>query len=301
MTELLSEPVESILGFVMVVIFVLLVCGIVSEEMRIQRIREDKERRQREREEAECRWRIEMVNRTSTKYQDLLKINARYRFNNQIKTCYECKANVNSKAQYDRFDYDEFLKSRIEDQLPVFENVIAAIEHNRKLYQWYHTETTAVLSRRTDALALPMPEDVYTEIENDLCSSVVIEPVLDMYVKCSVSYVSPQGRNAYQDYQLFSYDQVVWKLNEVKKKLERRETGEYQRKKMTDSIRYDVLKRDGFKCVLCGRSAQDGVKLHVDHILPVSKGGKTEMSNLRTLCQTCNMGKRDKYDESGWN
>ena len=53
---------------------------------------------------------------------------------------------------------------------------------------------------------------------------------------------------------------------------------------MTDSLRYDVLKRDGFRCVICGRTAEDGVKLHVDHIKPVSKGGKTEYENLRTLC-----------------
>ncbi len=70
---------------------------------------------------------------------------------------------------------------------------------------------------------------------------------------------------------------------------------------MSDSIRYDVLKRDAFRCVICGRSAEDGVKLHVDHILPVSRGGKTEMGNLRTLCQSCNLGKRDKYDEYGVN
>ena len=70
---------------------------------------------------------------------------------------------------------------------------------------------------------------------------------------------------------------------------------------MNNSVRYDILKRDRFKCVICGRSAKDGVKLHVDHIIPVSKGGKTEYSNLRTLCDACNFGKRDKYDIHGWN
>lgn len=69
-----------------------------------------------------------------------------------------------------------------------------------------------------------------------------------------------------------------------------------QRCLMTDSMRYDVLRRDGFRCQLCGASAQDGARLHVDHIFPVSKGGKTEPSNLRTLCEQCNMGKRDKIE-----
>ena len=69
-----------------------------------------------------------------------------------------------------------------------------------------------------------------------------------------------------------------------------------QRRLMTDSLRYDILVRDGFRCCICGASAADGVKLHVDHILPVSKGGKTERSNLRTLCESCNLGKRDKIE-----
>lgn len=69
-----------------------------------------------------------------------------------------------------------------------------------------------------------------------------------------------------------------------------------ERKKMTASLRYEILKRDGFRCQICGRSADDGIVLHVDHIIPVSKGGKTEPDNLRTLCQDCNLGKRDKLE-----
>lgn len=69
-----------------------------------------------------------------------------------------------------------------------------------------------------------------------------------------------------------------------------------QRRLMTDSLRYDVMRRDGFRCQICGATAADGYRLHVDHILPVSKGGKTELSNLRTLCERCNMGKRDKIE-----
>lgn len=64
----------------------------------------------------------------------------------------------------------------------------------------------------------------------------------------------------------------------------------------------DILKRDNFKCVICGRTPKkDGITLHVDHIIPVSKGGKTEPENLRTLCSICNLGKSDKYDENGLN
>lgn len=56
------------------------------------------------------------------------------------------------------------------------------------------------------------------------------------------------------------------------------------------NLRYKVLKRDHSTCVLCGAKPPD-VKLHIDHIVPYSKGGKTELSNLRTLCSKCNLGR----------
>ncbi|MCF7930479.1 MAG: HNH endonuclease [Acholeplasmataceae bacterium] len=68
-----------------------------------------------------------------------------------------------------------------------------------------------------------------------------------------------------------------------------------QRAIISDDKRYDIMKRDGFKCCICGAKATDGVRLEVDHIMPVSKGGKSTDANLQTLCERCNKGKRDKY------
>lgn len=70
-----------------------------------------------------------------------------------------------------------------------------------------------------------------------------------------------------------------------------------ERRLLTASMRYDVLRRDGFRCQICGATQKDGVLLHVDHIVPVSRGGRTEMSNLRTLCDRCNLGKGDKIEK----
>lgn len=71
-----------------------------------------------------------------------------------------------------------------------------------------------------------------------------------------------------------------------------------QRRLMTPSLRYSIMERDGFRCKLCGATEADGAKLHVDHIFPVSKGGRTEPNNLRTLCDYCNIGKGAKIEKT---
>ena len=69
-------------------------------------------------------------------------------------------------------------------------------------------------------------------------------------------------------------------------------------RKIALGLRYNILRRDHFKCVLCGNSpaTDTSCKLHVDHLLPSSKGGKTVEENLRTLCGHCNIGKADKME-----
>lgn len=55
--------------------------------------------------------------------------------------------------------------------------------------------------------------------------------------------------------------------------------------------RFLVLQRDGFRCRLCGRTADDSVKLEVDHRQSLSMGGTNDPVNLWTLCFDCNRGK----------
>lgn len=51
-----------------------------------------------------------------------------------------------------------------------------------------------------------------------------------------------------------------------------------------------ILNRDNFQCQYCGRTpTKDGIKLHIDHIKPQADGGKTEMNNLVTSCELCNL------------
>ena len=62
-----------------------------------------------------------------------------------------------------------------------------------------------------------------------------------------------------------------------------------------DSLRFLVLKAAGGRCQLCGISAKER-PIDVDHIIPRSRGGKTELANLQALCSKCNRSKRNQDD-----
>ena len=56
-------------------------------------------------------------------------------------------------------------------------------------------------------------------------------------------------------------------------------------------IRTTIFERDDYTCQYCGAR---GVKLECDHVIPVSRGGSSDLENLATACFTCNRSKRDK-------
>jgi 5-methylcytosine-specific restriction endonuclease McrA len=70
---------------------------------------------------------------------------------------------------------------------------------------------------------------------------------------------------------------------------------DHPRVSLPPSTRWAILKRDHYRCVMCGKSpaAHPGLELEVDHIKSVARGGTNDETNLRTLCNPCNQGKKD--------
>ena len=62
------------------------------------------------------------------------------------------------------------------------------------------------------------------------------------------------------------------------------------RKAITEKERQAIFDRNNWRCVECGSEEN----LQVDHIIPFSKGGTTDLDNLQTLCRTCNRKKSNK-------
>lgn len=68
-----------------------------------------------------------------------------------------------------------------------------------------------------------------------------------------------------------------------------------KRKPIKPSLRFEILKRDNYRCQMCGVTAKHGAALEIDHITPVAKGGANDADNLQVLCRECNAGKSDSW------
>jgi 5-methylcytosine-specific restriction endonuclease McrA len=57
-------------------------------------------------------------------------------------------------------------------------------------------------------------------------------------------------------------------------------------------VREEIFRKDGYRCVVCGRGREEGVEIHADHKIPLDKGGANTVDNGQTLCSEHNFLKK---------
>jgi 5-methylcytosine-specific restriction enzyme A len=62
-----------------------------------------------------------------------------------------------------------------------------------------------------------------------------------------------------------------------------------------DAVKKYVFSRDHYQCQSCGKTDEEA-KLSIDHIISLDKGGSNDVSNLQTLCLSCNSKKSNRSD-----
>lgn len=231
----------------------------------------------------------EVINK-SDKIKKLNEINKKYSF----KKITNCKRKIierefSRKSLYNVKSID-VIRYNIENNIDFIRTDIENAIYNIKMLDDYNKEVnklTLIKSNNTSKK--------FNKIENCIFNKLIYkkEDFL-INVKLIVYYRSNSGKINENIKTLITFLELVNIYNAWQQGNKYCETQKRERRIMNDDIRYNVLKRDNFQCQLCGATAKDGAKLHVDHIIPVSKGGKTIMSNLQTLCDRCNIGKSNK-------
>lgn len=237
-----------------------------------------------------------IVSETSSKIKDIIKLNELSNFKEIKQIEHNIVEREYSRKSLDRVTGESIIKYHIENNIEYIRTDIENAIYNINIMDKYNEEVDKILSRES-VNNTEFSLGKYKRIEKKILKSIIHKKDdFAILLNISAYYRSNSGNVVDSRKGKYSYDDLVRIYNEWQKGNKYEETKRQERRIMNDDIRYNVLKRDNYSCQICGATAKDGAKLHVDHIIPVSRGGKTVMSNLQTLCDQCNIGKNDKMN-----
>lgn len=237
------------------------------------------------------------ITKISPKIQDLIKVNESYDFKSINQNKHNIVEREFSRKSLYRVTGASVIKYHIENNINSFRTDIENAIYNINLLDKYNEEVK-LIEQYEFVNNSKYSDKKYKRIENRVFNNLKYEKEdFKLSLKLEVYHRSNGGNVNENRKGKYNFDQLIEFYNEWQNGNKYEETKKQERKIMNDDIRYNVLKRDNFTCQICGVTAKDGAKLHVEHIVPIAKGGKTVMSNLQTLCERCNMGKGDKTSE----
>lgn len=231
-------------------------------------------------------------------YNNIIKLNNEYKFE-PLGNFYDYYK-VNSKNSLKTSNLDEYLMMTIQNKYEKLVDYKIRYDELKRRYEDYNQKYNSLykLINEEEAKKLKVSKKNYLKYQPLIYKENRIDVEKEFNVVIYLNYESAKGKVKDKVYKKYDSHSFLKIYNEYKKIKEEREiyqvSSKVERSIMTESMRYDVFKRDNYKCQICGATSKDGALLHVDHIIPVSKGGKTEMSNLQTLCSRCNLGKSNK-------
>lgn len=116
------------------------------------------------------------------------------------------------------------------------------------------------------------------------------------YPTYNMQYISDGGNSSMEARVIFNLGNLEKFINYLSDHIKWRKSVAGQRALMTPSLRESIKARDHYTCCYCDNSPEKepNLLLEIDHIIPLSKGGMTEVDNLQTLCWKCNRSKGAK-------
>ena len=221
-------------------------------------------------------------------------------FSSYPRVHFEYNTRVNSKAKLDRYNLQAFMRTcLLESESQVASCIEGRLQAEVKYADYckrYDELGGQSLGRsRSDRL----DDAKYRRIEQKLYAKRRLRhPQSATLIRATVFYTSPQGRNSYSRRWDLTFEQLQYEFAAARAVRSQQSTTAFlrqqERSRITPGVRSQVFARDGYRCRHCGISADLGAVLHVDHIIPISKGGTSDLSNLQTLCQDCNLGKTNR-------
>ena len=228
--------------------------------------------------------------------RELSKINEEFHFDEipdmNMRNTYDNKNLYNTLKPLDYLTYQ--LVFRKNEAI----RAINEAKRNKELLESYKKRIGEIKEfDKYDTTRLPMLSFLRKYREKSIFNRAIKHPTTNFTILVTLELTKINGRYVTQKSEIF--DSNIIRL--ISEKLSHKRGDFYtdegvwqsisrvERARVTNKIRFAVFARDNNRCKLCG-SKYD---LEVDHIFPISKGGKSTFDNLQTLCHRCNSLKSD--------
>lgn len=219
-----------------------------------------------------------------------------YALVNHRNNIYNCSLQVCRNAQNKPFDYvcKYFNINADEQTITVFENMLnnyLAMEQAMVILT--HQRDEVVEGARSN---VPLLIKLISDKLEQKLGFYNLKALNICYPQCTFQYISAGGNSSMSYDVTFNPDVIERFLSYLNDKITNKRTAKYQRSLMTKQLRELIKERDNYTCCYCKNSIynEPNLLLEIDHIVPVSKGGLTEETNLQTLCWKCNRAKSNK-------
>lgn len=143
-----------------------------------------------------------LVARSSSRYLAYQQLVNKYEFN-QVTDVIKYNVSVDTKAKYDRFNYDKRVYAMISSSRGRLEDFLAKVVENRKLYKAFKREYNRLPAYSgEDEENIEKHPILYRTVEKMMLKKAENEwplPTTDVILACTKTYTSLHGRNCYTD------------------------------------------------------------------------------------------------------
>jgi len=223
--------------------------------------------------------------------KELDELNSFYQFYDSEN--YDVTVKIDNINFFDEVYCHDYLIYELVEKKQYIKGYIRKIEINNSLINEYN-QKLSLISDYSKFLKTPdkLNLDKLKRINELLFNKRIKTPPTFFSIKVMIIRTNINGVFQERKTEEFNMNQILYLINEVSKV----NRGFYlnkevwnalvrvERAKVSNKLRFAIFRRDGWRCRCCGSK----YNLEIDHIKPVSRGGKSVPSNLQTLCRSCN-------------
>ena len=234
-------------------------------------------------------------------------INEKYHFNEIHLVKFEIS--YDNENYYDNVTTQDYLTYELQFKQKEVKEQIRLVLENYNMYELYTSDINDIDCENQYDVEIPFKfKKLLYWIENRETNNIIMNPIINFRIFVRVTLTNINGRFKSSKSKYYDIETVESLMERLKDKTNGRFSDEkiwksistVERAKVSNKLRFAIYNRDHNRCVKCGSR----YNLEIDHIIPISKGGKTEFSNLQTLCKNCNQKKAnviEAYNDKTYN